>query len=447
MVKSGYDWFEQGNEIWAKAQQDYWNQWSGWVKKSGDMGNPFPIFNQTQSDFERWPYSFVPLFNQWQQFFQQQPAPDVMKDFMYRMTEMGKNYCEMSQSLYQASSVADGSEKMIAGWLDAMQTGFKECKQRLESGFNVDLPWIMGTSGMTVQAWQKVADSMLSALNQPTVGQQSGLEFPSFFADMFPETDKTREQLMKMLGMPALGYSRERQEKIQKLAERLVIYGRALKAYKMAFVKNGLASVKALRSRLSKLDKPIESMRAFYDFWVEVNEDVYSKFAMGDEYQVVYGDLVNSLVAVQQLTGELAEDIYKLMHLPTRTEMDSLTRSLQQGRRENRQLRKQLTVLSKRMDELDESRMVKQKTAASKAASKSVSGKQAGNNVMDDLTRIKGIGPKMQEQLYTQGVTAFTQLAGLSKKATAELEENINAAGRIARQQWIKQAKELLGGE
>lgn len=288
---------------------------------------------------------------------------------------MGKNYLKMSQSFYQASTETADTEKMIKDWLDAMQAGFKEWQQQLESGFNADMPQMMGLSGTAMQSWQQMSDNMMSGLNQMGMGQ--GLEFPGFSGGMFPEAGKARDQLMKMLGMPALGYSREKQEKIQKLAELLVVYGEAMKAYKLAFAKNGLASVKALKKRISKLEKPIESMRGLYDFWVNVNEDVYAKFSMSEEYQVVYADLVNSQMAVQQVSNELAEDIYKAMNLPTRSEMDALAKGMQQARRENRQLRKQLAAMNKRMDQVEGSASAKPKIKAKQAASKKASPKAA----------------------------------------------------------------------
>lgn len=53
----------------------------------------------------------------------------------------------------------------------------------------------------------------------------------------------------------------------------------------------------------------------------------------------------------------------------------------------------------------------------------------------------------MQEQLFEQGVTAFTQLAEMGQQAIDELEKNINSTGRVTREQWVKQAKAMLDGE
>lgn len=61
----------------------------------------------------------------------------------------------------------------------------------------------------------------------------------------------------------------------------------------------------------------------------------------------------------------------------------------------------------------------------------------------DDLTRIKGLGAKMQAKLNGLGVFHFWQLASLSKADAERLDQMLAAAGRIARDHWIAQAKKL----
>ena len=53
--------------------------------------------------------------------------------------------------------------------------------------------------------------------------------------------------------------------------------------------------------------------------WVDASEEAYGEFVMSDEYQVVYGDLVNSLMRVRKDMNDLAEQHYQLMNIPTRS--------------------------------------------------------------------------------------------------------------------------------
>ena len=66
--------------------------------------------------------------------------------------------------------------------------------------------------------------------------------------------------------------------------------------------------------------------------------------------------------------------------------------------------------------------------------------------VKDDLQVIKGIGPFLEEKLNALGITTYRQLANMN----AKLEEQVNVAieffpGRVKRDQWVAQAKILLG--
>ncbi|MEC8312295.1 MAG: hypothetical protein VXZ52_00150, partial [Candidatus Thermoplasmatota archaeon] len=66
--------------------------------------------------------------------------------------------------------------------------------------------------------------------------------------------------------------------------------------------------------------------------------------------------------------------------------------------------------------------------------------------VKDDLQVIKGIGPFIEEKLNALGITTYRQIANM----TAKLEDEVNEAieffpGRVKRDQWVAQAKILLG--
>jgi len=66
----------------------------------------------------------------------------------------------------------------------------------------------------------------------------------------------------------------------------------------------------------------------------------------------------------------------------------------------------------------------------------------------DDLQKIKGIGPFIAEKLNALGIYKFSQLANM----TSEIEDEVNIAieffpGRVKRDEWAKQARNLTGGE
>lgn len=66
----------------------------------------------------------------------------------------------------------------------------------------------------------------------------------------------------------------------------------------------------------------------------------------------------------------------------------------------------------------------------------------------DDLSRIKGLGPKLQKLLPTLGLSTFAQIAALTDADLAELDTKLGAfAGRPAKDNWVEQAKYLAAGD
>lgn len=61
----------------------------------------------------------------------------------------------------------------------------------------------------------------------------------------------------------------------------------------------------------------------------------------------------------------------------------------------------------------------------------------------DDLTKISGVGPKLQEKLNENGVFHFWQIAEWTPEEVAHMDEQLSFKGRIERDDWIAQATEF----
>lgn len=66
----------------------------------------------------------------------------------------------------------------------------------------------------------------------------------------------------------------------------------------------------------------------------------------------------------------------------------------------------------------------------------------------DDLKKISGVGPKLEETLNSMGIYHFDQIAKWRKKEIIWVDSNLRFKGRIERDDWMAQAKILAkGGE
>jgi large subunit ribosomal protein L21 len=61
----------------------------------------------------------------------------------------------------------------------------------------------------------------------------------------------------------------------------------------------------------------------------------------------------------------------------------------------------------------------------------------------DDLKKLSGVGPALEKKLHAAGVTTFAQIAAWTDADVAAIDEQLSFKGRIEREGWIAQAKEL----
>ena len=65
----------------------------------------------------------------------------------------------------------------------------------------------------------------------------------------------------------------------------------------------------------------------------------------------------------------------------------------------------------------------------------------------DDLKKIDGIGPKVEQVLKGRGITRYRDLADMDEKALSALDKELGLDGRAQRDDWAGQARLLAGGK
>jgi predicted flap endonuclease-1-like 5' DNA nuclease len=64
----------------------------------------------------------------------------------------------------------------------------------------------------------------------------------------------------------------------------------------------------------------------------------------------------------------------------------------------------------------------------------------------NDLKTIVGIGPKFEENLHKIGIYTFEQLSKLNEAGIVAIEALTKSPGRVERENWVGQAKDLVNG-
>jgi class III poly(R)-hydroxyalkanoic acid synthase PhaE subunit len=483
MSTNANSWNENMMNDWMATQKTYWDIWSDFARKAGVPGggngqstmNPFAAFTPsagspfnpnvfaqnpfakgmfTTNPFAANPYAqfggggnpFSGMLDQWWSSISPNFNGDI-GSIAQRFYDMGKNFMSLSEGMFGASG-QDQPEAAMEMWMSSMQAALQQWINQIQGNMDMVTPDLPGISGTTLSTWAQVADSVAPWLNMSQEYLRDLAEGHLPGGIEMPGVGAMQEQFFRALAIPGLGYTREQQERVQELAQHLLAYHDALRAYKLAFAKTALASLDSVQKHLREMHQAgekIESLRALYDMWVDASEAAYADFAMSDEYQVVYGDLINTLMRVRGDLNELAEQQYRLMHIPTRSEIDTMQHRQQTNRREVRQLRHEVAQLRAIVEQLTRPQA---RSGGARPAAKSTRPAQdrlPTDDSEEDLTQIKGIGPKMAEKLYEQGIKNLNQLAEMNAKFAEELDEALRAQGRVLREDWIGQAKRLRG--
>jgi large subunit ribosomal protein L21 len=89
----------------------------------------------------------------------------------------------------------------------------------------------------------------------------------------------------------------------------------------------------------------------------------------------------------------------------------------------------------------------KKPAAKAKAAKPAPKAEAAAGVDPNDISLIAGIGPTLEKKLRAAGVTSWSQIAAWTEADIARFDEELALRGRVTREEWVEQAKELLAGK
>jgi len=333
---------------WFKAQQQFVGAWSDMAKTGGNG-------NTSQSDL--WAQSF----DLWRKACEGKTQPD-MELAMRKCMDMGKEYFAMAEQVSKGLSAGANPVEAINQWLEQMKQSLQQFGGM--PGFNgTGVNDFMKQWFAPNASWQEMVAG-LTPMNQ-AMWQMPGMNTSVF------NLGEAIDPLGKVLEAPGVGYFREPQEKQQKGLQLALEYQEANFKFNQAFLRVALESIQGFQNRLLGLDGDNipKSLRGLYDLWVEVSEEHYGEFAMSEEYQALYGDMVNRLMIMRRHYSEIADDSLRAMNLPNTREIDTMQERLQQVRRENFSLKKEIKEIKAMLAQINTRTAPAVKTApAAKAA-------------------------------------------------------------------------------
>lgn len=296
---------------WIEAQRGYWRLWADAAgRRERDAGGDTPR--------EPWP------------------------DWTRQMFAFPQNYWRIGEESWRALTGGAGAKPpaALAPW-----DGFATL-------------W-----GMPLDNWRRVC-SAVSVL--PGDMEQAARGAGSPYG---PET--LHQTMVGMLSMPTLGYTREWQEEWQRWGLLGLELGQALQEYLAVLARINLRCGElfgqALR-RTSSGDTAEDSLRAFYNLWIDCAEKAYGEFSMAPEFTTAQSQLTNALFAMKRQEQKMVEEFLSALNMPTRGELDTSHRRVHELQRrlwrmeqdledsDGARLREELAALRHDVDKLQAAR-------------------------------------------------------------------------------------------
>lgn len=158
-----------------------------------------------------------------------------------------------------------------------------------------------------------------------------------------PWLQNLRHEAASTLGMPAFGFAREHQERLQALGQAQLRWQDALAAYNALMATTSQDAYARFEAKLAEREEPgrqIGSVRALFDLWIDAAEEAYAETALSLDYRKAYGELVNAQMQVRAATQAIAEQTANILGMPGRSELDSAHRKIAELERQLRRIQR-----------------------------------------------------------------------------------------------------------
>ncbi|GAB2618444.1 class III poly(R)-hydroxyalkanoic acid synthase subunit PhaE [Novilysobacter erysipheiresistens] len=233
----------------------------------------------------------------------------------------------------QADATIDRFNTQARGWYAQMQQLAAQFAGQDADAADIAGAWKRALGGDFGNPFAEV----LRGMQGP--GQQG---FEQWFAQAAPFIEKLQRDGQAWSGMPAFGFTREHQERLQQLGQAQADYQQQGQAYQTLMAEAAQDAFKRFEQKLTERSEPgkqLESARALFDLWIDAAEEAYADIALSPRFRDAYGALVNSQMRLRAAVQGQVEQVGDALGMPTRSEVDAAHRKIVQLERELRRLR------------------------------------------------------------------------------------------------------------
>ncbi len=232
------------------------------------------------------------------------------------------------------ANVLDHFKSQQGGWFAQMPQVAAQFAGRNHSPQDVVQAWKQALGGAATNPFAQLFDGM----------RGPGLEgLEQWNAAAAPWLQGMRGEANSMLAMPAFGFTREHQERMQGVAQAQMRWQDTLSAYNELMARSSQHAYSRFETKLMEHEEPgrqIGSARALFDLWIDAAEEAYAETALSLEYRKAYGAMVNAQMELRASLQAIAEQTAGTLGLPGRGELDSAHRKIAELERQLRRMQR-----------------------------------------------------------------------------------------------------------
>lgn len=306
--------------LWGDAQRNYWQSWLDLTQKMATPPKAEPPPNPWAQGFEQWAKLVGGA------------VPAESREWVAKLADVNRSYLQMGENLWKMLSTAPAATQGPEAWRDAVTRGLTQMQESFAGTGGQAAgqdPWagFAALWGMPMDNWRRVY-SACSAMPGDMEKAMRGFAVPG---------DSPENALRRLFAMPTVGYTREWQEETQHWQQLVLEHNEAAREYAQVLAGITYSATERLGKKLYDLTnegKTPDTLRAFYNLWVDCGEEAYAEAAIRSDFTRAQTRLVNTLMAVKRQEQKMVDELLGSLNMPTRRELDTSHRRVHELRRQ-----------------------------------------------------------------------------------------------------------------
>jgi len=160
------------------------------------------------------------------------------------------------------------------------------------------------------------------------IGDDSGENYKEYTSSWYRSL---QESIGKIINIPAMGPTREVQEKIQKAIDSFAKMEEAWNYFSAVLHKPWTESINKVSQKILDLSKKkikVKSFKEIFNYWIEISVETFEKVFRSDGFTISLNLLMENTLDFWAKYQDILEEYFKYMPVPTKTDMNEVYKEI-----------------------------------------------------------------------------------------------------------------------